>query len=421
MSEIEQVQFREWVETSKGFSEDERKALNIDSADTFNEFWTDANKAKESFDRGHEKGCGLWGRHYQDSAALILPFMNDFSPIIQVVKDFGAPYGGIAVGAIFAHKGDEVQEHIVQIRRLCEELLNKNVDSIKRLNLQLKEDNAELQSKIAELQKGHDYDRLNEVQRSLDLNDFSEEQHYEDWNKHCQAVRIDDDLNSELLQQMRGPGLDTFRACDDYQTWSSSKQPCLLVLSGHNDISIDGPYQCWVSPLAAATVEDFGQRENPPIYAYYALTQNGKILYDVLPVILLQLLRTKASVLRDEQRYAELRTQLGKLQQVSIGENDRVSAMEKTAIRVVEFFTESETIYIVVDRADRCRDIKKADHRKTLLRCLVQMVEAARCKLRILVVIDGRSWRVENYRDDLGVKIEERFIMCTAEQRLKEQ
>ena len=34
----------------------------------------------------------------------------------------------------FAEKADEVQTHIVKIRRLCEELLNKNVDLIKRSN-----------------------------------------------------------------------------------------------------------------------------------------------------------------------------------------------------------------------------------------------------------------------------------------------
>ena len=34
----------------------------------------------------------------------------------------------------FADKADEVQDKIVQIRHLCEELLNKNVDIIKRSN-----------------------------------------------------------------------------------------------------------------------------------------------------------------------------------------------------------------------------------------------------------------------------------------------
>ena len=34
----------------------------------------------------------------------------------------------------FAGKADEVQNQIVEIRRLCEELLNRNVDDIKQSN-----------------------------------------------------------------------------------------------------------------------------------------------------------------------------------------------------------------------------------------------------------------------------------------------
>lgn len=34
----------------------------------------------------------------------------------------------------FAEKADDVQNQIVQIRRLCEELLNRNVDDIKQSN-----------------------------------------------------------------------------------------------------------------------------------------------------------------------------------------------------------------------------------------------------------------------------------------------
>lgn len=34
----------------------------------------------------------------------------------------------------FAQEAEEVQNHIVQIRRLCEDLLHKNVDNIKQLN-----------------------------------------------------------------------------------------------------------------------------------------------------------------------------------------------------------------------------------------------------------------------------------------------
>ena len=268
------------------------------------------------------------------------------------------------------------------------------------------------------MQEGYDQNCLNEVQRLLNLDEFSEEEHRRKWEKHSQAVDTDDDLNTETLQQMRGQELDSFRACEDYRFWRNSEHSCLLILSGYNNISILGVHQCWLSPIASALVKDFGQQEIRPLYAYFALAQNGKLVYDVVPVILLQLLRQKSGALRDEQRHAELRTQLRKFHQRGMDEGDRVSAMERVALRVIDFFDESEILYIIVDRADRCRDPKTVDHRKALLRIFIKMVEVARCKLKILTVTDGYSWCVENYRDELGAKMKDRIIIHTAEQEM---
>ena len=99
-SENAQVHFKDWVVASKGFSENEKAAWKVDSVAAFKDYWEEANSAKEKFDRSHEKGCGLWAKRYQSSAATIQPFLDDFSPIIQIVRDFGAPYGAIAVGTV---------------------------------------------------------------------------------------------------------------------------------------------------------------------------------------------------------------------------------------------------------------------------------------------------------------------------------
>lgn len=99
-SEKELVQFKGWVVGSKEFSENEKAAFKVDSVAAFSDYWQKTNSAKEDFDRSHEKGCGLWAKRYQSSAAFVQPFMDDFSPIVEIVKDFGAPYGGVAVGTI---------------------------------------------------------------------------------------------------------------------------------------------------------------------------------------------------------------------------------------------------------------------------------------------------------------------------------
>ena len=269
------------------------------------------------------------------------------------------------------------------------------------------------------MQKGHDHDRLNEIQRLLNLVDFSEKEHRKEWDKHSQSVDRDDDLNAEMFQQMRGPELDSFRTSGDYHLWRESEQSCLLILSGYNNIGIHQAFQCWLSPVAAATVKDFGQLKIRPLCAYYALPQKGELLYNVVSVILLQLLRQKSSALRDEQRHAELRNALEKFRQTPMDEDDRVLAMEMVALRVIDFFDESETLYIVVDRADRCRDPKTFDHRKMLLKVFIKLVEAARCKLRVLTVLNGYSWRVESYQDELGAKMKERFIVHTGKQGMR--
>ncbi|KAL8787107.1 MAG: hypothetical protein Q9195_007935 [Heterodermia aff. obscurata] len=286
--------------------------------------------------------------------------------------------------------------------------------------MQLLNNLIELKAQISELQKGHDHDRLAEIQGFLDLDDFSEEEHRKQWARHVQAVDTDDDLNAEILQQMCGTELHTFRAGEEYQSWSNSEQSSLLVLSGYNNDSIELTYQCWASPVAARLVEDFDKQKSRPFYAYYAVAQNGKLLHDVLSVILLQLLKQKSSALRDEQRYSELRTKLRNFRQMAKDDKERVKAMRRVAVRVVDFFDEPETVYIVVDRADRCWKPDKAYHRKMLLKVLVEMVEQARCKLKVLVVVDGRSWPKEKYRDDVGVKMNERFVVCSATQPVRD-
>ena len=118
-------------------------------------------------------------------------------------------------------------------------------------------------------------------------------------------------------------------------------------------------------------------------------------------MILLQLLRKKSHTLRNEKQYAELCSELHTLQRYNnqakerIDEDDRISAIQKVALRVISFFDDSETVSIIIDRGDRCRDWEESDHRKELVKVLVQMVEAARCKLKILAVIHGQSWPVE--------------------------
>ena len=148
-------------------------------------------------------------------------------------------------------------------------------------------------------------------------------------------------------------------------------------------------------------------------------------MHRAFSVIFLQLIRQKREVLRNKSLCDELRAELYELQKYErrsdgkvVGSEDgKLAALHKVALRVVNLFDESETVHVVLDRVDRCCDLKKrVDHRKPVLKALVKMVEAARCRLRVLVVVNGYQWSVEQRVDELEVKIKGRFIVHTAEQ-----
>lgn len=246
-------------------------------------------------------------------------------------------------------------------------------------------------------------------------------------NNYRYALDSDDQLNADYFQRMQGQELERFKQGGHYQSWITSERSCLLILSGYNNESIPYHDECWLSPVAMATLQDLCQQEDRSIYAYYVHAPEGGRLPHVLSVILLQLLRRKSHALRNEKQYTELRSELQQYQNLSkrtdkgsgMNEDDMIGALHKVAIRVVSFFEESETVYIIVDRVDRCRDFRKLDHRKALLKALVKMVEATPSKLRVLAVVHGNSWRVEEHHDELGEKVEGKVIIHTAHQGLQ--
>ena len=236
---------------------------------------------------------------------------------------------------------------------------------------------------------------------------------------------LDESLDAEQFEQMRDDRLGTFENSKNYRTWLESRQACLLILSGYNERSILDEDQCWLSPIALNHIENLSQPGATGTLAYHLLPQRREtLIHHVLPPVFLQLLRQKRQALRDEKGHAELCAELRKYEDLSknetkndMNEYDRIAILEKIALRVVSFFEESETVYIIVDRVDRCMDSRKAaDHRKTLAKALVRMVESAKCNLKILAIINGYDWRVEDRRDEFGDEKKERVIIHTERQ-----
>ena len=92
--------FKSVVASGKNYTNSEKTAIEIRTPDEFTKFWKRTNSAKDAFDKRHESGLGLVSKTYQNSAAAAGEFMHEFAPIINIVKDFAAPYGGMAIGIL---------------------------------------------------------------------------------------------------------------------------------------------------------------------------------------------------------------------------------------------------------------------------------------------------------------------------------
>ena len=276
----------------------------------------------------------------------------------------------------------------------------------------------------------------------MNLASFSEKAELKALKAYRFGFENDQEMNDESLQQMRWGELESFKGCPEYRRWIESPSASLLVISAYNHDSIsDSNTFCWMSPLALDLIdrlrkkdhtvatdgdnesESESESDSDDVYAYQVIPQEGLNLYDdVLPKLLLQLLRRTPYVLKDKREYRELQAQLATFHsppsETADPDDFKADIMKKIAMRIIKLFKEFETVYIIVDRVDRCNMVRprKIDHRKALIRFLVELVQTARAKLRILAVVDGGSWQLPEDKDDLGIKMDDRVITHRVEQ-----
>lgn len=240
---------------------------------------------------------------------------------------------------------------------------------------------------------------------------------------------------------MPGPEVTRFKESLGYNQWNNSKSSSLLVLSGHSSpVSATHPYS-WVSETATNLIyEHHGKKDqkltkpgSESFYSYYLMSYQmyssippGRLIHDVLPSILLQLLRSRAEALRNTEKYKNLISQLktySKLREAKSSASEvqqwkkgRVSFVEMIAVSIIEFFNVLDTIYIFIDRADLCFEQDGEDDRTELLRILIKMVKNSRAKLRILTVYNSDYWDVSPLQNQLQERLGDRIIFYHMEQ-----
>lgn len=236
---------------------------------------------------------------------------------------------------------------------------------------------------------------------------------------------------------MRGEELESFKGCQEYRQWIESPSASLLVLSAYNNPSLsDDSGVCWMSRLGLNLIEELRQNDETVaidsdnasdsiIYAFYRVPHLWpKLPDDFFSKLLPQLLRKKPRALRDKKEYNKLRAQLDTFYTKPFTTHGvkmadfKADIMKKIALRIISLFDESDTVYIIVDSADYhpIGNRPKLDHRKGLIRLFAEMVQSARAKLRILVVVNGRQWEVQGDEIDFGIEMKDRVIIHRVEQ-----
>lgn len=340
-------------------------------------------------------------------------------------------------------EADNVQSLIVDMRISCEELLAKKVDSIKQdisdqtVKLRAIEQHNSDQKAVIEqlnielvgLRATNDDVNVREVQRLLHQETFSESDHFTAFRKHHDRTTASME-ESEDFERMSGGRLEAFKSCKEYQTWSCSSQASLIFLVGINNDSIGYSVDdCWLSPVACDMISNHEEGNSSMLSAYYVFPRTGESLYNALSIVFIQLLRRRSKVLRATTRYNELRSALlnfdnTKATDARASARQKGEAFQEVASKILDLFDEEEEVSIVIDRADRCRTdhhgklVGGPDERKPLLKLLVKMTQEARCKLKILVVLNGGRWRLEGKEDELGISKKDRVMIHTIYQEL---
>ncbi|PLB40287.1 uncharacterized protein BDW47DRAFT_116070 [Aspergillus candidus] len=506
-SDAEQEEFHRIAQANSNFSKEELSALRIQSADDFEKFFGSTLAAKGKFEASHRHGTGRAGRAIQNSGASAYEILQNMEPIVEIVKTFAAPYGGIAIGTIsflvtvasyrarteqliwdtllqirdravglklfrdIYHDNHELDEHlqskivqayncfisfcmeagkyytkkglrrwakaaygatalddyaskvqdaILEVRYTSEELLMKNVDTIKKLNI--------ADASYSELQESHDNNKLDEIQKLLELSTYSKESELDRLRTYQTDINWSFDYDwPTTLQRIQGHQLANFQNEKEFYTWRHSNQSSMLILVGYNNEQVCLSPDCWLSPVALDMITSLSKAEESNPCAFYLVGRHeSRLSTQVLASILIQLLRQNSQVLRDQNKYNELYAAVRKYNQaVTLQvENGRQKSgrkanklLQDVALHVLNLFDPHHTIWIILDRVDQCRSERETYHRKSLMKTLVYLVEKVEVRVKVLAVVNGYDWKLDEQDDELECSNPSRVVFRTVHQQ----
>ena len=99
-SERKQKEFRSLVRNHGGFSEDEKSALQVDSVAAFDTVWKSVIDSKTTLEASRGHGIRKGVQKTQNFFASTSEILQHLEPMLELVRNLGAPYGGMAIGTI---------------------------------------------------------------------------------------------------------------------------------------------------------------------------------------------------------------------------------------------------------------------------------------------------------------------------------
>ena len=98
--ETRQKSLRENTQITRRLTPEQLAAFNVSSDEALSHFWQTAFNAKGNFDASREHGISKVSKETTGLAATAYDLLRGFSPMVEVVKDFGSPFGNVAIGTL---------------------------------------------------------------------------------------------------------------------------------------------------------------------------------------------------------------------------------------------------------------------------------------------------------------------------------
>ncbi|KAJ4289220.1 hypothetical protein N0V90_011562 [Kalmusia sp. IMI 367209] len=286
----------------------------------------------------------------------------------------------------FEESVENVKSLIAKIRLRCDDLMYRDISQIKQSNI-------DLTTKIDELNRMFDEERMAKIMDRWELQRLSKEQRSHELTRYYEHLKaeIDDDVDRFFDSNDRKRA--SFNDSTSFRSWELSTQSAMFLLVGYSEFSIaTHQHYCWVSPIVVDLVRR--SRESESTHAYHLLPAKGeKGLKDVILSLLSQLLPYQANKLRNESITRNLEHLYAEVIK-SVKDWELDAALEKLSQYVIDLFPPSANITLLLDRLDRLNP-REGDDRIALLRILARVVQTAGCVVKVFIVISGSDWKFE--------------------------